>query len=147
MAIRLLLCGWESGTQKGKYLKNFKQIPPRNVRIKTSSGHLIVLNDANGEESVEIKDKNSNEILMTGEGITIQVSSGAKIEITSSGIVIDTGSLPIKAKSLGEINLDSPKVNLGSSAGLAVARISDQGIGNLGAPVVITSSGSQNAFA
>lgn len=105
-------------------------VPITSGLVKTTAGHLINLNGLDG--SVEI-----------------QAVTGAKIQLTATAIVIDAGSAPasVQVMSTTEITLNSPKVNLSSSAALPVARLTDQGIGNLGAPVVIASPGNPNVLA
>ncbi len=147
----------------GKIPTKADSASPKKRVIQTATNNSIILNDADGEESVKILDENGNEILLNGDGITIQmgsgakiemtdsgitIESGAKIEITSSGITIDAKSLPIEAKSSNSINLKSSSINLGESPPFfPVTRTIDQWVGNLGAPVTLVPVGLSSARA
>lgn len=135
---------------QGEWAKEAEEDPPEKRVIKSAQGHLVILNDKSGEEAIEIiegknghtlkldkdgvtlKDgKNSHEITFDATTITIKHgSTGAKIEIGPSGILID-----------------GPQIKLSSSAALPVLRVTDQGIGNLGAPVVMTGPGNPKVMA
>lgn len=82
---------------------------------------------------------NQHQVNLDSMGVSIQAVSGAKIEITAAGITIDSAGTPIQ--------VNGTPVMLSSSAALPVARLTDQGIGNLGAPVVITAVGNPMVLA
>lgn len=153
--------------------------PPQKRVIKTPSGHVIVFNDIEGEESIEITDGvnshvitlnadgisisdgvNSHTVTLTSDGVTLsgsdggsvtvsdgvqaqsssgaslevgstvsaQVASGAKIEITDGQVTIDAGA--------GVLSLAGSMITLNNGA-LPIVRLTDQGVGNMGAPVPI----------
>jgi hypothetical protein len=146
--------------------------PPEKRLIKTASGHLIMLTDVGGSEVVEIKDgvngnsmtldqngvkvvdganghelvmsssgatltASGHEIALTSSGVTVKTQAGAKVELTSSGVTVESpGPLDVKGAIL--------KLNNGAQP---VARVGDQGVGNLGAPVVILPPGNPTVLA
>lgn len=147
--------------------------PPQKRVFKTPAGHLLLFDDKSGEELVKIVDGvhshvitldkngititdgvNSHELKFSSSGIQASVQSGASVQVTSSGITVDagSGSLTLKGTSIelqgsAMVNLNSSLVKLGSAAALPIARITDQGVGNLGAPVVILGPGSTQVLA
>jgi Type VI secretion system/phage-baseplate injector OB domain len=146
--------------------------PPEKRLFKTAGGHLLMLDDKSGEEHIEIKDGvnghtvtlddqgvkivdaantqeltmssssatlkgNGHEVTLTSSGVTVKTSSGAKVELTSSGITIESS---------GIVNVKGSLLKLNDGV-LPVARITDQGVGNLGAPVVILPPGNTTVLA
>lgn len=146
--------------------------PPQKRVIKTASGHLILLNDVSGSEAIEIKDgvnghsvtfdqqgvkivdganghelemsssgatltASGHEVALASSGVTVKTQAGAKVELTSSGVTIE---------SPGTVDVKGSLVKLNNGV-LPVARVSDQGIGNLGAPVVILPPGNPTVLA
>ena len=120
--------------------------------------HEILL-DKNG---ITVTDGvNSHTLKFDSSGVKISTQGGASMELTSSGVTVDagSGSLTLKGSSItldasatveakgSVVNLNASLVKLGSSAALPVARVTDQGIGNLGAPVVILPPGSTQVLA
>ncbi|NQZ12297.1 MAG: phage baseplate protein, partial [Algicola sp.] len=57
------------------FLYNGQNLPPEDDpqkrTLKTISGHLMVFDDTEGEESITIEDKNGNTIVMNADGIEI----------------------------------------------------------------------------
>lgn len=143
--------------------------PPQKRALKTAAGHLVLFDDKGGEESilikdgvnghtitldqngvdvtdgvsgndlaftssgVALKDGGGNSVEITSSGVTVKTSSGAKVEVTSSGVSVDAGA--------GLVEVKGSAIKLSSSAALPVLRVTDQGIGNLGAPVVMIGPG------
>jgi hypothetical protein len=120
--------------------------------------HEIVLD----KDGITVTDGvNSHTLKFDSSGVKVSTSGGASVELTSSGITVDagSGSLTLKGTSItldasasveakgSVVNLNASLVKLGSSAALPVARVTDQGIGNLGAPVVILPPGSTQVLA
>lgn len=122
--------------------------PPQKRVIKTAAGHLIVLNDKSGKEGIEIQDGvnghvitlnqqgiqvqdgvNQHSLTLDASGIAVEAATGAKVQLTAAGVTVDAGALIVEVK--GSL------VKLGPGT-LPVIRLTDQGIGNLGAPVPIT---------
>jgi hypothetical protein len=108
----------------------------KGVKIKDGLNHHEVTLSGQG---IDIKDgTNQHEIKLDSGGVTIQTQT-AKIQITPAGIVIDAGA--------GMVQVKGQPIMLSSSAALPVLRTTDQGIGNLGAPVVITGPGNPMVLA
>ncbi|CAM4413697.1 type VI secretion system Vgr family protein [Zobellia nedashkovskayae] len=63
--------------------------PDNNIKaIKTRSGHLIELNDTDGEESITITDKNSNKIFLNTKDSSISISAPGNLSLTADTIDI-----------------------------------------------------------
>ncbi|SRR5437870_2594961 len=151
----------------GEWPDEAKANPPQKRVIKTAAGHLIIFDDKDGEAGIEIKDGvnghditlnnqgisvkdgvNNHSITFDSTGVTVKTKSGAKVQMTSSGTVIDSGS-PTGSKveltpsgvavegGQGIVTVTGNLIQLGPGA-LPVIRLTDSGIGNLGAPVVMT---------
>jgi hypothetical protein len=164
----------------GKYAAELDLDPPQKRALKTPAGHLILFDDKSGEESIKIVEAvHEHEIVLDKDGITVTdgknkhslkfdssgvqatTQSGAKLELTSSGVTVDAGSssLTLKGSSItldasasvevkgATVNLNSSLVKLGSAAAMPVIRIGDSGVGNLGAPVPIIGPGSTQVLA
>lgn len=119
-----------------------------------ANGHIVELN----QEGVQVQDGlNSHQVTLTAQGITIEdgvnqhqvaleaagvsveASSGAKIQLTAAGAAVDAGA--------GIVEVKGSVIKLSASAALPVLRITDQGIGNLGAPVVMIGPGNPTVLA
>lgn len=107
--------------------------------------HAIVL-DKNGMSVTD--GVNQSTLKFDSSGVKASLQSGASLTLGSSGVTIDagSGSLTLKGTSIElqgtSVNLNASSVKLGSAAALPVIRVSDMGVGNLGAPVTITGPGS-----
>jgi hypothetical protein len=132
-----------------------KAKPPTKRVVKTKAAHLIMLDDESGKEAVEIKEgKGGNSIKLTADEITVSHSSGHKIVLGKSSASVElSGGPKVSLSSSGveitgsEIKLNSSSVLLGPAATKPVALVGDQGVGNMGAPVVIMPPGSTAAKA
>lgn len=128
------------------------------IRIVEGVHKHEILLDKNG---ITITDGvNKQTLTFDSSGVKTAIS-GASIALTSSGITVDAGSnsLTLKGSTItldatgsveakgSLVNLNASLVKLGSSAALPIARVTDQGIGNLGAPVVIMPPGSTQVLA
>jgi len=150
----------------GEWASEAEADPPQKRVIKTAAGHLIIFNDTSGEEGIEILDGvnghaitldqqgihvqdgvnghvitldqqgiqvqdgvNQHSLTLDASGITVEAATGAKVQLTAAGVAVDAGAGIVEAK--GSL------VKLGPGT-LPVIRLTDQGIGNLGAPVPIT---------
>ena len=73
--------------------------PDNNIKaIKTRSGHLIELNDTNGEESITITDKNSNKIFLNTKDSSINITAPANLSLNADTIDIKAkNALTIKS--------------------------------------------------
>lgn len=150
----------------GEWPDEAKANPPQKRVIKTAAGHLIIFDDKDGEAGIEIKDGvnghdiklnnqgisvndgvNNHSITCDSTGVTVKTQSGAKVQMTSSGTVIDSGT-PTGSKveltpsgvavegGQGIVTVTGNLIQLGPGV-LPVIRVGDSGIGNLGAPVVM----------
>lgn len=132
----------------GEWAPEAEANPPQKRVIKTASGHLIILNDKGGEEGIEIQDGvnrhvvtlnqqgiqvqdgvNQHGLTLDASGITVEAATGAKVQLMAAGAIVDAGA--------GIVEVKGSLVKLGPGT-LPVIRLTDQGIGNLGAPVPIT---------
>ena len=146
--------------------------PPEKRVIKTASGHVVLLNDVSGSEGIEIKDgvnghavtfdqkgvkivdganghelemsssgatlkASGHEVVLGSSGVTVKTQTGAKVELTTSGVTV---------QSPGTVEVKGSLIKLADGV-LPVARVGDQGIGNLGAPVVILPPGNPKVLA
>ncbi len=142
--------------------------PPDKRVIKSAKGHVVTFDDTPGDEKIEIKTSSAsghtvtldtqgikvhdgvgqNDIVLGGSGVAVQTTAGQKVELTSSGIIIQTAigqkieltstGVTIDA-AVGIVTVTGALVKLGAGT-LPVIRIGDMGVGNLGAPVVMTVS-------
>ena len=101
-----------------------------------ANSHEVLLNG----QGISIKDgTNQHKITLDSSGITVESQTGAKVQLTAAGVAVDAGP--------GIVEVKGSLIKLSSSADLPVIRVTDQGIGNLGAPVVITGPGNQTVLA
>jgi hypothetical protein len=149
--------------------------PPTIRAIKTPSGHVLLFDDTSGQEAIQltdgvnghvikldqsgvtvtdgvsshelsfasggitVKEGGGNSVELTSSSVTVKTSSGAKVEVSSTGVSVDAGP--------GTVEVKGSMIKLSSSAALPVLRVTDQGIGNLGAPVVMTGPGNLQVLA
>jgi hypothetical protein len=122
--------------------------PPQKRVIKTASGHLLSFNDTSGGESIEIRDavnqhvitldkqgikvsdgKNRHTLTLDSSGVKVETTTGQKLQLTASLTTVEGGP--------GIVEVKGSLVKLGPGT-LPVIRLTDSGIGNLGAPVVMS---------
>ncbi len=153
------LCLW-TGLQyvPGEWASEAEANPPTRRVIKSAAGSVMVFNDTSGEEAIEIHESshghvitldaqgitiqdgaNGHVVAMSSGGIQVESGLGAKVELTQAGIAVDGGA--------GVVEVKGSVIKLSSSAALPVARLTDQGVGNLGAPVVIAMTGNTSVLA
>jgi Type VI secretion system/phage-baseplate injector OB domain len=132
--------------------------PPSKRVAQTPAGHAVVFDDTSGAESITLTDGvnghvvtldrngvkvtdavNGNELALSSSGVSASTRTGAKVELTASGAAVDGGP--------GVVEVKGSLIKLSASATLPVVRLTDMGIGNLGAPVVITSVGNPTVLA
>lgn len=100
-----------------------------------ANSHEVAL-DAQG---ISIMDgKNRHSMTLSASGVKVESQTGAKVELTPAGVIVDAGA--------GIIQVKGSSVMLGPGV-LPVIRIGDQGVGNLGAPVPITITTNTQVFA
>jgi hypothetical protein len=149
--------------------------PPQKRALRTPAGHLLLFNDTSGDEGITLTDgvnghvvtlsadgvtvedgANGHAISLASSGVTVESAGGAKVELTSSaatltapsGAKVDLtpGGAAVDAGP-GIVEVKGSLVKLSSSAAMPVVRVGDQGIGNLGAPVVILGPGNPTVLA
>jgi hypothetical protein len=150
----------------GEWAPEAQANPPDKRVIKSAKGHVVTFDDTPGDEKIEVKTSSAsghtitldtqgikvhdgvgqNDIVLGGSGVAVQTTAGQKVELTSSGITIQTAAgqkveltpagVTIDAGP-GLVTVTGTLVKLGPGV-LPVARFGDSGIGNLGAPVVMT---------
>ena len=141
----------------GEFASEAAKSPPTVRAVKTASGHLLVFDDTGGSEAIVITDgAHQHVVSLDNNGITITHGSASHtIAIGSAGISVKHGggqnqvtveAATVTAKTasatveLGPagVTISGPLVKLGTAAAPVVRAGIDMGIGNLGAPVVMT---------
>jgi hypothetical protein len=141
----------------GEFAQEAAKSPPTVRAVKTAAGHLLVFDDTGGSEAIVITDgAHQHVVRLDNNGITITHGSASHtIAIGSAGISVKHGggqnqvtveAATVTAKTasatveLGPsgVTVSGPLVKLGSGAAPVVRAGIDMGIGNLGAPVVMT---------
>jgi uncharacterized protein involved in type VI secretion and phage assembly len=67
---------------------------PDALMLVTPAGHKIVLNDASGDESVEVTAASGAKLLLDADGVTVEFGS-QKIALTQSSISLNDGALEV----------------------------------------------------
>lgn len=81
------------------FLYSGENVPPEEDAakrtIKTISGHLMVFDDTEGEESITIEDKNGNKVVMNADGI--EVSTDKTLTLKGNEVNVEaTSQLTLK---------------------------------------------------
>jgi uncharacterized protein involved in type VI secretion and phage assembly len=93
--------------------------------LKSRSGHMITLDDKDGEEQIQIVDKSGkNSIVITSKDNKVTITADADITITSSnGKVVLSGNgveiksqADVKVEASGNLELKGSKVNVNNGA-------------------------------
>ncbi|WP_067463978.1 phage baseplate assembly protein V [Actinomadura macra] len=132
----------------GEWPAEARANPPRRRVVRSAAGHALLFEDAEGAEKVQITEGahahdvtfdasgitlrdgvNGHSITLDAGGIRLRTAGGAEVALTASGIVVDAGP--------GIAEMKGSLVKLGPGAA-PVIRVGDSGIGNLGAPVVMS---------
>ena len=73
--------------------------------IKSRSGHQVILDDTNGKERIEIKDKSGNNMLTIDTSTnTIEIISGQDIKLQAKGTIsLDCMQLELKSKTMAKL--------------------------------------------
>jgi uncharacterized protein involved in type VI secretion and phage assembly len=101
-----------------------------------ANGHEVTLN----AQGVGVQDgKNQHSIALDMTGVTVEAKTGAKVALTAAGASVDAGA--------GIVEVKGSVIKLSTAAALPVIRVTDQGIGNLGAPVVLAGPGNPTVLA
>lgn len=141
----------------GEWPPEGKADPPQYRVVRSAAGHVLLFDDKAGEEKVEIADgAHHHRITLSSDGITLEhggsghrltigsgniraeLDGGAAIELSGSGVKVDGG--------MGVVEVKGSTIRLGEGA-LQVLRVGDSGIGNLGAPVIMTVAGNTKVLA
>ncbi len=113
--------------------------------VRMDGDGVSITDGANSHEirmdssGVAISDGTSqNSVTVSGSDISIEALGGAKVALSPAGVTIDAGA--------GLVEVKGTLVKLGAGA-LPVIRVGDMGIGNLGAPVPITTTTNSQVLA
>jgi type VI secretion system (T6SS) baseplate-like injector VgrG len=149
-----------SGVQfvPGEWPDPAKVDPPQKRVIVTAAGHVLAFHDKGGEEKVELKvgvhkhvitldqqgvrvedGVGKGTVTMDANGVKVETQQGAKVELTATMTTVDGAG--------GTVWVKGSQIKLSAAAAQPVARLGDQGVGNLGAPVVITMLGNPQVLA
>ncbi|QXJ21266.1 hypothetical protein AGRA3207_002103 [Actinomadura graeca] len=149
----------------GEWPDEARADPPHRRVVRSAAGHLLLFEDAEGAEAVRLaeaahahdltfdasgitlsdganghsvtldadgirlKAAGGAEIALTADGVRLKAPGGAEVALAATGIVADAGP--------GVAEVKGVQVKLGPGAS-PVIRVGDSGVGNLGAPVVMT---------
>lgn len=140
----------------GEWAAEAEADPPELRVIKTAAGHLVVFNDKKGEAKIEIRDgvnghvitlsadgvtikdgKSGHELATSAQGVTLKDGvSGHELAMSAEGVKIKNGTAKLTVDAgPGIVEVLGSVIKLSSSAALPILRVTDQGVGNLGAPV------------
>lgn len=132
--------------------------PPDGRMLLTRAGHTLHLHDADDKEQVVLTDGGGgHRLTLDKEGATLAHHDGHAVKLTRDGvsvrhgtgtaeIVLTNGNVTIKAGK-SSITLSADGVITLNNGSQPLARIGDQGIGNLGAPAPLTPPGNPTVFA
>jgi hypothetical protein len=140
----------------GEFATEAAVSPPTVRALKTASGHTLIFDDTEGSEAVVVTDgANQHVVRLDSDGIAITHGAGGHtVTLGSSGISVKHGggqnqvtveAATVTAKTssatveLGPagVTVSGPLIKLGGATAPVVRAGIDQGIGNLGAPVVM----------
>lgn len=104
--------------------------------VDGANKHEVALN----AQGISIQDgTNQHKITLAASGISVEAQTGAKVQLTAAGASVDAGP--------GIVEVKGSVIKLSASAALPILRMTDQGIGNLGAPVVMIGPGNPTVLA
>lgn len=116
-------CYWRdvtaSGEQQGAEMPTTVGAATSKV-IQTKSGHKVVLDDSDQNQSITITDANGNSLTLDSKGITLQDLSGNSIKMDSNGIAISDCNQNSVTTTVTGISLDDCNAN---SVALAAAGV------------------------
>lgn len=131
--------------------------------IKLNQDGISVKDGVNNHEidltkqGISVKDGvNQNNLTLDSSGVKVDAGTGAKVELAATGVTVDSGSgakVEVTAAGVnvdggpGIVSVTGSVIKLSQSAALPIIRITDQGIGNLGAPVVLIGPGNPTVLA
>lgn len=111
-------CLW-SGSEGSHPLPDAAAEGGHQVRLlRTPKGHELLLDDQDDAESITIRDKHGNEILLNGDGISIVEAGGSsQIVLTDSDITIEVGG--------SSLTISDSKIELTASSEIALSADSE----------------------
>ena len=141
----------------GEFAPEAAKSPPTVRALKTASGHLLVFDDSDGSEAIVITDgahqhvvrlddggitvthgSASHTITLGSSGISIKHGGGqSQVAVEAATVTAKTAAATVELGAAG-VTVSGPLVKLGSAMAPVVRAGIDIGIGNLGAPVVMT---------
>ncbi|KUJ69069.1 hypothetical protein ACZ90_14610 [Streptomyces albus subsp. albus] len=132
----------------GEWPAEARSDPPQLRVVRSAAGHLLLLDDRGGAEQIRIADgvhlhsltfdadgitlkegAAGHRVTLSSSGVRAELAGGATIEMAANGTKVDAGA--------GVVEVKGSLVKLGQGTS-PVIRVGDSGIGNLGAPVVMT---------
>ncbi|MFZ3566659.1 phage baseplate assembly protein V [Streptomyces sp. BH097] len=139
----------------GTFAPEAAKNPPTVRAFRTPTGHLLVFDDTSGSESVVLTDgahthtltfdkngvtltdgTNKHVIELTSSAVNIKHGKGvAKVTLEAAAVKAEAGASTLEL-SASMAKVDGPTVVLGAGT-QPVLHATDQGLGNLGAPVPI----------
>ncbi len=110
--------------------------PDNNLKsIKTRSGHTILLNDEAGAETITIKDKNGNQILIDTEGNNMTITALETMTLNAKNMTINVGESMTTnvgenmTTTVGKNINKSAGENMSDSAGKSISKQAGENIG------------------
>lgn len=145
----LLIIRYYDGDKKNVISMNAEGVTvlDANDSTVTMNGDGIKISDAVNSHEITMSSQgisvedgvNSHKVKLESSGVNIEAQTGAKVQLTGAGVTVDAGA--------GIVEVKGSLIKLSASAALPVLRITDQGIGNLGAPVVMAGPGNPTVLA
>ncbi|MGW4229493.1 phage baseplate assembly protein V [Streptomyces sp. NPDC004980] len=133
----------------GEWPAEARADPPQYRVLRSAAGHVLLFDDKSGQEHISITDgAHQHTVTLDADGITLKDGAhGHRLSIGSAGITAELATGAKIALSAGAASVDGgPKgvvevkgslIKLGPGT-TPVIRMGDSGIGNLGAPVIMT---------
>ncbi|MFE0250669.1 phage baseplate assembly protein V [Streptomyces sp. NPDC059010] len=117
--------------------------PPAGRMLLTKAGHTLHLHDKDG---VTLTHHDGHAVKFTRDGASVRHGTGtAEIVLAKGNVTIKAGASSISLSADG-VAISGPKITLNNGS-LPLARLTDQGIGNLGAPVSLILPGNPTVLA
>lgn len=130
--------------------------PPSARVLRSLSDQRVVLDDTSGSEGVSVlHGGKAHAVRLDDAGVAVQHDAGHSLTLSSSSVTIEVGQATVAVEaakvtiSLGGSSVEvgpagitatGPTVRLGGAVAPVVRAGVDMGVGNLGAPVVMTST-------
>jgi uncharacterized protein involved in type VI secretion and phage assembly len=88
---------WHAKDETPKGVENASPEPALKI-IKSKSGNILQMSDAEGSESISLIDKSGNKIVMKSESLSVTDKSGNKVTMSASSVEVDAGTRDLKLK-------------------------------------------------